>query len=184
MDSDRKFSIEDFDYYVPKDLIAQEPIQPRDKARLMILQGFSIQHKIFSDIPNYVGEGDVLVINNTRVIPARFFGRKESGGRVEALLVRKRSDGSWEALVSGKNIKPGSKLLFDDFSAEILSKEGNKFILSFSSDAEDILPKGEVPLPHYIKKRIENPEDYQTVYSKRAGAIASPTAGLHFTPQL
>ena len=180
----REFTLEDFNYEVPKELIAQEPVLPRDAARLLVLRGNSIEHRTFRDIVDYVSRGDVIVINNTRVIPARFSGKKESGGKAEALLIRIRSDGSWEAIVSGKNIKKGSRLFFGKFSAEVLEKEEGRFFLRFDVEPEKLISSGEIPLPHYIKKMPENPEMYQTVYSRREGAIAAPTAGLHFTPEL
>ncbi|MEM2121543.1 MAG: tRNA preQ1(34) S-adenosylmethionine ribosyltransferase-isomerase QueA [Candidatus Woesearchaeota archaeon] len=181
---ERKFKLEDFDYEVPKELIAQKHVMPRDRARMMVVKD-KIYHKHFYELPEYLEKGDVIVINNTRVIPAKIFGRKETGGKVELLLIKKISSQEYECLISGKNIKENSNLIFDNFKAKILSKENGKFIVKFEKDINDFIYKrGEMPLPHYIKEKLENKEEYQTVYSKKIGAIAAPTAGLHFTKKL
>ncbi|PIU30529.1 tRNA preQ1(34) S-adenosylmethionine ribosyltransferase-isomerase QueA [Candidatus Woesearchaeota archaeon CG07_land_8_20_14_0_80_44_23] len=181
---EREFTLEDFDYGLPKELIAQEHAIPRDQSRLLVVKGDSFEHKHFYDIIDYISPGDVVVINNTQVIPARLAGRKETGGRAEVLLVRKLAGGNWECLVSGRNIKVGSKIIFDKFTAEVEEKNKGKCSLKFSAPIEEVLNSGIMPLPHYIKKKLEDPEMYQTVYSKKKGAIAAPTAGLHFTPEL
>jgi S-adenosylmethionine:tRNA ribosyltransferase-isomerase len=181
---EKEFTLEDFDYALPNELIAQEHAVPRDTSRLFVVRQDSLEHRRFYDIIDYISPGDVLVINNTRVIPARIFGKKESGGKVEVLLVRKLADGAWECLLSGRNIKPGSKIIFDKFTAEVSERKEGKCSLYFSTAIEEVMNSGIMPLPPYIKKKLEDPEMYQTVYSKKKGAIASPTAGLHFTPEL
>ena len=189
----------DFDYALPPELIAQTPIEPRDQSRLMVLDrsNSSIEQRSFFDLISYLRTGDVLLFNDSRVIPARLNGRKiDSGGMVEILLLRRLNTGNWEALVKpGKRVnigtmieitndsaadtKPGTKVL-----AKItgLGKDGIK-VISFSD--ETLLPKlGKIPLPPYIHTPLAHPGRYQTVYANEAGSVAAPTAGLHFTPEL
>ena len=189
----------DFDYYLPRELIAQTPIEPRDESRLMVLNRSdgSIEHHKLCEIINYLRTGDVLVFNDSRVIPARLSGRKvDSGGRVEILLLRRLNTGVWEALVKpGKRVNIGTRIEITRSSvadngqeakvlAEItgLRRDGIR-IISFEDETR--LPKmGEIPLPPYIHVPLAHPERYQTVYAAVAGSVAAPTAGLHFTPQL
>ena len=189
----------DFDYYLPPELIAQTPIEPRSQSRLMVLnrRDGSLKHQRFFDIVDYLQAGDVLVFNNSRVIPARLSGKKiDSEGKLEILLLRRVSPNVWETLVRpGKRVKTGTKIEISHDSmtgehghsrviAEAVGsgKEGTQ-VLSFSDEA--LLPElGKTPLPPYIRLPLSDPERYQTVYAEVNGSVAAPTAGLHFTPQL
>jgi S-adenosylmethionine:tRNA ribosyltransferase-isomerase len=186
----------DFNYELPSQLIAQAPIEPRDASRLMVLcrKDGSITHKRFSQIGEYLRPGDLLVCNDSRVIPARLFGRKvPTGGKVELLLTVKRDDGLWEALIRGRRVKVGGQVEFlgtderaPTLRAEILERTpaGGRFV-RFEHAVEPLLEQlGSVPLPPYIHESLEDAERYQTVYARRNGSVAAPTAGLHFTPQL
>ncbi len=184
----------DFYYDLPQELIAQEPLEDRSSSRLMILdkeQG-DIKHKHFYDIVDELHAGDTLILNNTRVIPARLYGaREDTGTPIEFLLLNKKSLNEWEVILKpGRRAKPGHRVVFGngELKAEILDivNEGNR-IVRFEYDGvfEDILSRlGEMPLPHYITHKLENPERYQTVYAKHDGSAAAPTAGLHFTNEL
>ena len=189
----------DFDYPLPQELIAQTPIEPRDRARLMILNRSdgSLKHHRFFEIVDYLQAGDVLVFNDSRVLPARLSGRKvDSGGRLEILLLRRLSPNVWETLVKpGKRVNIGTMIEItsdsvtgyrQDFKvlAEVVGqREGGIRVISFSD--ETLLPElGKIPLPPYIHVPLTDPERYQTVYAEVAGSIAAPTAGLHFTPEL
>jgi S-adenosylmethionine:tRNA ribosyltransferase-isomerase len=180
----------DFDYDLPESFIAQEPLEPRDAARLMVLhrEDGRIEHRIFREIGEYLRPHDVLVLNQTRVLPARLFARKESGGRAEILLLRCLDEQSWECLVGGKGLKAGRRLLLSEaLEATILEeKEGALRIVRFSSPLtpELLFRLGQVPLPPYIHRPLHDPERYQTVYARQPGSAAAPTAGLHFTPRL
>ncbi len=187
----------DFDYELPDRFIAQSPLEPRDCSRLLVLYRNTgeIQHAIFKDIGNFLTAGDVLVANETRVIPARLFARKlPSGGRVEILLLRKWDEQTWEALVGGKRLTIGKQLQVETSNndekhftiAEIIDVlDGPERLIQFSQPIESIFPNiGHVPLPPYIHTRLDDPERYQTVYAKTSGSAAAPTAGLHFTPHL
>lgn len=186
----------DFDYDLPAIYIAQTPLEPRDHSRLLILdrQTGNIQHTLFMDIGNYLKAGDLLVINETRVIPARLFARKlPSGGRVEILLLRKRDAQTWEALVGGRGLTEGRQLQLESHrqgekapSAVIEAVvNGAERVIRFSEPLELFFPNiGHVPLPPYIHTRLDDPERYQTVYARTSGSAAAPTAGMHFTPQL
>ncbi len=178
--------LSDFDYFLPKELIAQSPVEPRDSSRLMVL-GQCIEHRRFSDILDYFEAGDTLVLNDSRVIPAKLRGKKSTGGRVEALVVSKNGEG-YECLIRGKNIHEGAKLHFGELEATVLEvreKYGTRYLVDFKGNLEDVLERtGEAPLPPYIKKKLEDKNRYQTVYSKEKGSIAAPTAGLHFTKEL
>ncbi len=189
----------DFDYSLPLELIAQTPIEPRNQSRLMILNrsDSSIEHRKFFELTDYLRAGDVLLFNDSRVIPARLNGRKiDSGGKVEILLLRRLDTCAWEALVKpGKRVNIGTMIEITKDSvvdnrqeAKILAKvtglgqDGIK-VISFSD--ETLLPKlGKIPLPPYIHTPLTNPERYQTVYANETGSVAAPTAGLHFTPEL
>lgn len=183
----------DFYYDLPESLIAQTPIEPRDKSRLMYLNRNSgeISHKTFCDITDYLKAGDCLILNNTRVLPARLFGTKvDTGAVVEFVLLKQKSEGLWEAIAGpGKKAKVGAKFTFsDELSCEVVEvlPDGNRIIkFNFSGNFYEILDRiGEMPLPHYITEKLEDKERYQTVYSKELGSAAAPTAGLHFTPEI
>ena len=184
----------DFFYDLPEELIAQDPLEDRTASKLLVLdrQTGAVEHKIFSDVIDYLNEGDCLVINNTRVIPARLIGEKEgTGGKVEVLLLKRRANDVWETLVKpGKKLKPGAKITFGDgrLRAEVLEvvEEGNRLVkFYYEGIFEEILDSlGEMPLPPYITHKLEDKEMYQTVYAKFDGSAAAPTAGLHFTKEL
>ena len=180
----------DFDYHLPESSIAQTPVEPRDSSRLLVLHRDTneLEHRIFRDVTDYLNPGDLLVLNQTRVIPARIYARKETGGRVELLLLRRRDTLTWEALVGGKGLRVGKmvKVEEDGPSAEILELPGgSERLIKFSEPIEPYFSRvGNVPLPPYIHEKLENPERYQTVYAKDPGSAAAPTAGLHFTPRL
>jgi len=186
--------VKDFDYYLPEELIAQDPLEKRSNSRLMCLDKNTgdVMHRHFYDIKDYLKKGDCLVINNTRVIPARLYGaRVGSGGKVEILLLKRKSDNVWECLVKpGKKARPGMEISFGDglLIGKItdIVEEGNRLIeFSYEGIFEEILDKlGEMPLPPYITHRLEDRDRYQTVYAKYDGSAAAPTAGLHFTPEL
>lgn len=184
----------DFFYELPEELIAQDPLEDRTASRLLVLSRNSgeIQHKVFSDVIDYLNEGDCLVINNTRVIPARLIGAKEdTGAKVEVLLLKRLQNDVWETLVKpGKKLKPGARVVFGDgrLKAEILeiAEEGNRLVkFYYEGIFEEILDSlGEMPLPPYITHKLEDKEMYQTVYAKFNGSAAAPTAGLHFSKEL
>ena len=188
----------DFDYYLPQELIAQTPLEPRDHSRLMVLKrsDASLSHHRFFEVVDYLRKCDVLVFNDSRVIPARLSGRKaDTGGRLEILLLRQLDSRVWEALVRpAKRTRVGSRLELagdtvsgkgqDGVIAEVVEvREGGVRVISFSDETllEDL---GSIPLPPYIHVPLSSPERYQTVYADAAGSVAAPTAGLHFTPQL
>ena len=179
----------DFDYHLPPERIAQTPVEPRHASRLMVLRRdqSSPEDSRFELIGNYLNPGDLLVINQTRVIPARLFARKATGGRVELLLLKRLAANTWEALVGGKGLKPGVALAVENGPAvEIIEQlEGSRRVVRFLSASEETLSEaGEMPLPPYIHTHLNNPERYQTVYATQTGSAAAPTAGLHFTPEL
>ena len=184
----------DFFYDLPEELIAQDPLEDRTASRLLVLnrETGAVEHKIFSDVIDYLNDGDCLVINNTRVIPARLIGEKEgTGGKIEVLLLKRRANDVWETLVKpGKKLRPGARVTFGDgrLKAEILeiAEEGNRLVrFYYEGIFEEILDSlGEMPLPPYITHKLEDKEMYQTVYAKYDGSAAAPTAGLHFTKEL
>lgn len=184
----------DFYYDLPEELIAQHPLEDRTASRLMVLNRAlgSIEHRHFSDITEYLHEGDCLVMNNTRVIPARLHGVKEgSGGRIEFLLLKRIDINTWEVILRpGKKAKKGSRFVFGEglLRAEIVEvlESGNRIVrFEYSGIWEEVLNElGEMPLPPYIKEKLDDRERYQTVYSKIEGSAAAPTAGLHFTNEL
>jgi S-adenosylmethionine:tRNA ribosyltransferase-isomerase len=195
--------ITDFDYPLPPEYIAQSPIEPRDSSRLLVLDRASgtIRHAVFHDIGEYLAPGDLLVFNDTRVIPARLAAVKEkTGGKVEILLLRRLEAQTWEALVGGKNVRAGSRLEMtggagsraqprksaDRLLAEVVRDLGtSRRVLRFSQPITPRLPLvGSTPLPPYIHQALRDPERYQTVYARDPGSAAAPTAGLHFTPEL
>ena len=187
-------TLQDFDYDLPEELIAQDPLEDRSSSRLMILDKTSGQTReaVFRDIVNELNPGDCLVINDTKVIPARLFGeRKETGGHVEVLLLKREADNIWECLVRpGKKCRPGGRIVFGGgkLEAEILSVEedGNRKIrFLYEGIFEEILDElGQMPLPPYITHELKDKNRYQTVYAKYDGSAAAPTAGLHFTQEL
>jgi S-adenosylmethionine:tRNA ribosyltransferase-isomerase len=205
----------DFNYDLPPDFIAQTPVEPRDSSRLLVLEREtgSLEHRIFRDIGECLHPGDLLVVNRTRVIPARIFARKPTGGRVEVLLLRREDLLTWECLVGGKGLSAGKKLIVvsddsgpislsvnpksGDFGlrneigdsglrAEIIETlDGSRRRIRFEEPIEPYFSKvGNVPLPPYIHEPLKDPERYQTVYARDPGSAAAPTAGLHFTPRL
>jgi S-adenosylmethionine:tRNA ribosyltransferase-isomerase len=196
--------LEDFDYPLPQEFIAQEPAEPRDSSRLLVLDraGGKVEHAVFRDLGRYLAPGDLLVFNDTRVIPARLAAVKEgTGGKVEILLLRRLEERTWEALIGGKHVRVGTKLELaidahlsgvppdrcaEPVWAEVMSDLGaSRRVLRFS---QPITPRlsalGSTPLPPYIHTALRDPERYQTVYARDPGSAAAPTAGLHFTPEL
>jgi S-adenosylmethionine:tRNA ribosyltransferase-isomerase len=191
----------DFDYGLPPELIAQTPVEPRDASRLLVLHRATgrIEHRLFRDISAYLRPGDLLVANESRVIPARLFGHKvPTGGKVEMLLISRRPDGTWEVLLKpGRRVKPGTRVALhagpgaesdtrEPVSAEVvdITPAGGR-VVAFSAPIEGLLEQlGVIPLPPYIHTALHDPERYQTVYSRVKGSVAAPTAGLHFTPEL
>ncbi|MFH1907143.1 MAG: tRNA preQ1(34) S-adenosylmethionine ribosyltransferase-isomerase QueA [Chloroflexota bacterium] len=180
----------DFDYNLPLSFVAQTPLEPRDSSRLLVLRRDTgaLEHAVFRDIGKYLKPGDLLVLNQTRVIPARLFARKTTGGRVELLLLRREDTHTWECIVGGKGLKTGIRLLLEENGpeAEIVGMlDGARRLIRFVTPIELYLPRiGHVPLPPYIHEPLKNPERYQTVYARDPGSVAAPTAGLHFTPRL
>jgi S-adenosylmethionine:tRNA ribosyltransferase-isomerase len=181
----------DFDYDLPPNLIAQSPVEPRDTSRLLVLDRITgeMEHRIFRDIGEYLSPGDLLVANESRVMAARLFATKvPTGGRVELLLLHKIDDVTWEALVRGRRVRAGTRLAFDSVplmgQVKSVTETGERLI-QFSEPVEGWLDQvGIIPLPPYIHATLDDPERYQTVYSRRTGSVAAPTAGLHFTPEL
>lgn len=184
---------EDFDYYLPEKLIAQHPSDKRDGARMMVLDKKTgeISNKYFYDVIDYLNPGDVLVMNDTRVIPARLFGHREDKHEsIEVFLLHNIEGKTWEVLVRpGKKMKVGTEVIFsDELSAKVIDikEDGNRIVeFSYEGIFNEILDKlGNMPLPPYIKEKLKDPEEYQTVYSRNPGSVAAPTAGLHFTKDL
>ena len=184
----------DFYFDLPQELIAQDPLEDRSSSRLLVLgkETGNIEHKHFYDILEYLREGDCLVLNNTKVIPARLYGVREgTGAMIEILLLKRKGNNVWETLVKpGKKAKPGTKIIFGDglLVGEVLeiAEEGNRLIqFIYEGVFEEILDQlGQMPLPPYITHELKDKNRYQTVYAKYEGSAAAPTAGLHFTPQL
>lgn len=187
-------NVKDYDYDLPEELIAQDPLEDRSSSRLMVLdrQTGDAEHRHFTDILEYLHPGDCLVINNTKVIPARLFGVKEdTQAKIEVLLLKRKENDIWETLVKpGKKAKPGTKLVFGDglLTAEVVDvvEEGNRLIqFHYDGIFEEILDQlGQMPLPPYITHQLKDKNRYQTVYAKYDGSAAAPTAGLHFTKEL
>lgn len=185
--------LSEFDYLLPPELIAQKPTEKRDRSRLLIVSKTTngLEDKLFSDLPKYLKKGDLLVINNSKVFPARLLGHKKSGGKAEILLEHINDNDTWQVL--GKKLKVGDKVNFpgSDLEAEILSKKEKICCVRFNKSKEEFFTEvektGHTPLPPYIKRDKESPLDaerYQTVYAKDRGSVAAPTAGLHFTKNL
>lgn len=183
----------DFYFELPEELIAQTPIAQRDHSRLMLLDKDSgeVEHRHFYELPQFLREGDCLVINDSRVLPARLIGTRQSGGSVELVLLRDLGEGRWECLSRpGRKTRPGTELSFGDgeLTATVLdvAEEGNR-IVQFHNEGiflETLERLGKMPLPPYIREELQDSERYQTVYSREPGSAAAPTAGLHFTPEL
>lgn len=184
--------VTDFDYELPQELIAQHPMEPRDHSRLLVVDKHTgeIQHKHFYDLVDYLRPGDVLVFNDTRVIPARLHGTKDTGAHVEVFLLTRRDATDWEVLVRpGKKLQVGAKINFsDELSCEVIEHTdfgGRVVRFKYEGIFEEILDRlGETPLPPYITAPLEDKERYQTVYNRERGSAAAPTAGLHFTKEL
>ena len=187
-------NVKDFDYVLPEELIAQDPLEDRSGSRLMVLDKKTgeVEHRVFKDILEYLKPGDCLVLNNTKVIPARLFGVKEGTmAKIEILLLKRRENDIWETLVKpGKKAKPGTKIIFGEgiLVGEVLDivEEGNRLIkFHYEGIFEEILDQlGQMPLPPYITHELKDRNRYQTVYAKYDGSAAAPTAGLHFTEEL
>ena len=184
--------VTDFDYELPQELIAQHPMEPRDHSRLLVVDKHTgeIQHKHFYDLVDYLRPGDVLVFNDTRVIPARLHGTKDTGAHVEVFLLTRRDATDWEVLVRpGKKLQVGARINFsDELSCEVIEHTdfgGRVVRFKYEGIFEEILDRlGETPLPPYITAPLEDKERYQTVYNRERGSAAAPTAGLHFTKEL
>jgi S-adenosylmethionine:tRNA ribosyltransferase-isomerase len=180
--------LSDFDYELPKGLIAQYPLEKREEARLMVVKRESseIEHRVFKDLAGYLKTGDLLVLNDTKVLACRLIGHKFTGGKVEILLTKRRSGSTFEALIQPSRTKVGEKIFFDKENKICGTVTNRKEITFQPKDANTIYEIGQVPLPPYIKREPEplDKEYYQTVYANKEGAIASPTAGLHFTKEL
>lgn len=191
---DRPLKTSDFAYDLPEELIAQTPVEPRDSSRLLVYHRDTgaIEHRVFRDVIDYLDPKDVLVVNRTRVIPARLFGVREgTGGAIEFLLLRRLNLTDWEVILRpGRKARVGARFLFGDgeLAAEVLSiaEDGSRTVrFAFDGVFEDILDRlGQMPLPPYIHEKLADRERYQTVYAKVDGSAAAPTAGLHFTPEL
>src|SRR5215216_554164 len=179
----------DFDYNLPESSIAQTPAEPRDSSRLLVLHRDTgkLEHRVFRNVGDSLRAGDLLVLNQSRVIPARIYARKQTGGRVELLLLRRRDELTWEALVGGKGLRVGKTIKVEDGpQAEIIELlNSSERLIKFSEPIEPYFATvGNVPLPPYIHETLSDPERYQTVYARDPGSAAAPTAGLHFTPPL
>jgi S-adenosylmethionine:tRNA ribosyltransferase-isomerase len=179
--------LSDFDYELPKHLIAQRPIEPRDKSKLMVVSGEKVDHRSFRDLQEYLAPGDILILNDSKVLPARIFGKKVTGGKVEALLITKCEENLWECLIKGKNVKENTHIVFGDNDLEgtVAERiEGGRVLIEFepNKNLSEIFHRiGVMPTPPYIKELLTDQSRYQTVYAMEEGSIAAPTAGLHFT---
>ena len=185
--------LSDFMYDLPEERIAQTPVEPRDHSRLMVLHRdtHAIEHRHFYDLPSYLRPGDCLVLNDSRVIPARLFGIRPTGGATELVLLRELGEDRWECLARpGKKLRPGTEITFGDGEltgiVEDVREDGNRIVrFRYEGVFEELLDRlGEMPLPPYIHEKLADRERYQTVYAKQEGSAAAPTAGLHFTPEL
>lgn len=183
----------DFDFYLPEELIAQTPLEKRDGSRLLVLdkESGAMEHRHFYDLPEYLHVGDCLVLNNSRVLPARLIGTRPGGGAVELVLLRDLGEGRWECLSRpGRKTKPGTELFFGGgelkATVEAVAEGGNRIVkFDYQGIFLEVLERlGKMPLPPYIKEELQDPERYQTVYSRELGSAAAPTAGLHFTNEL
>ena len=183
----------DFNFYLPERLIAQTPLEKRDNSKLLLLDKYNghISHKHFFDLPEHLNEGDCLVLNNSRVLPARLIGARSTGGAVELVLLRDLGEGRWECLSRpGRKTKPGTTLIFGDGElracVEGVAEGGNRIVrFDYEGIFLEVLERlGKMPLPPYIREELKDSERYQTVYSRELGSAAAPTAGLHFTKEL
>ena len=185
-------SLDTYDYHLPENLIAQTPLEKRDESRLLIFDRKTkdMYHRHFKDITDFLKKGDVLVVNNTRVLPARLMAKKDTGANVEILLLKRINLNDWEVLLKpGKRVKIGTILtISDELKCELIEikQDGNRVVrFHYNGVFEEILNRvGSMPLPHYIHEKLKDNERYQTVYNKVLGSAAAPTAGLHFTPEL
>lgn len=185
-------NILEFDFELPEELIAQHAVNPRDHSKLLVLDKINkkIEHKKFYNIVDYLTDNDILVINRTKVIPARLFGHKENGTVIECFLLKRYNLNTWEVLLKpARRLKIGQKIIFsEELEAELLEikEDGNRVLkFNFNGNFEEILDKlGEMPLPPYIAEKLEDKNRYQTVYAKEGESVAAPTAGLHFTEEL
>ncbi|MGC7878803.1 tRNA preQ1(34) S-adenosylmethionine ribosyltransferase-isomerase QueA, partial [Desulforudis sp. 1190] len=185
--------LQDFDYELPERLIAQEPLERRDASRLMVVHRRTgvIEHRLFPEIVAYLQAGDLMVVNETKVLPVRLFGRKsKTAGRVEVLLLHPTGPDRWECLVRpGRRLQPGARVEFGpELLGEVVARTpsgGREIVFMYEGSFESVLARvGHVPLPPYIRKPLGNAERYQTVYARSPGSAAAPTAGMHFTPEL
>lgn len=183
----------DFDFYLPEELIAQTPLERRDGSRLLAVDRYTgeLEHRHFYDLPDFLKAGDCLVLNNSRVLPARLIGTRKTGGMVELVLLRDLGEGRWECLSRpGRKTKPGTEISFGDGElnavVEAVVEGGNRIVrFEYEGIFLEVLERlGKMPLPPYIKEELNEPERYQTVYSRELGSAAAPTAGLHFTKEL
>lgn len=188
-----RYRLSDYEYYLPEELIAQKPLEARDQSRMLVLNRAeeSIEHNIFQRLPDYLAPGDLVVLNNTRVIPARLLGRiAGKSTQAELLLLHKQEGEKWVAMVKpGKKLKPGARVILDrDVEALVENSTENELrVISFSAPCpiEELLPQlGKVPLPPYIKREVDHPGQYQTIYAEIEGSAAAPTAGFHFTDRV
>lgn len=180
---------DDFYYDLPEAFIAQTPVEPRHNSRLCVVpkDGSPLQHRHFWQIDEYLNPGDLLVINSTRVIPARIYARKDTGGKIEVLLLRRQDDVTWECLVGGKRLIASRRIQIENGPGAVIAEvlDGPRRLVRFDEPVEPFLNNvGKMPLPPYIHTPLQDPERYQTVYSQTPGSAAAPTAGLHFTPEL
>ncbi|HUN22209.1 MAG TPA: tRNA preQ1(34) S-adenosylmethionine ribosyltransferase-isomerase QueA [Anaerolineales bacterium] len=185
--------LSDFDYHLPAERIAQTPLEPRSASRMMVVsrQSGAVAHRQFLDLPNYLRAGDLLIFNNTRVLPARILGQKVTGGKVEILLLKEVSTDCWETLVGGKRMGVGAQIHIPLTDGQMLLAEivaqgaGAERTVQFAQPLRPLLPSiGQMPLPPYIHTRLQDTSRYQTVYAQYDGSAAAPTAGLHFTPEV
>ena len=189
-----KLKTSDFYYDLPQELIAQTPLEDRSSSRLMVLdkETGAVEHRHFYEIADYLEEGDALILNDTRVLPARLYGaREDTGGAIEFLLLHKHTLDTWEVILKpGRRAKPGARFVFGngELKAEVLEivNEGNRLVRFYYEGVfEEVLDRlGEMPIPPYITEKLKDKNRYQTVYAKNPGSAAAPTAGLHFTPEL
>ncbi|QTA37822.1 tRNA preQ1(34) S-adenosylmethionine ribosyltransferase-isomerase QueA [Thermosipho ferrireducens] len=182
--------VKEFDYNLPEELIAQKPVEPRDLSRLMVMnrKDKSIKHRVFREIIKYLGPGDLMVRNVTKVIPARLFGKKETGAKVEVFLLEKIENSTWKCLVRpGSKVKKGTRIIFNEVLESVCidwGEDGTRIMEFNTKDDRAIFSVGNLPLPPYVNNPDIPFERYQTVYSKENGSVAAPTAGLHFTKEL
>ncbi|MDI6855567.1 MAG: tRNA preQ1(34) S-adenosylmethionine ribosyltransferase-isomerase QueA [Candidatus Thermoplasmatota archaeon] len=177
--------LSEFDYYLPKELIAQVPVEPRDNSKLMVIRREKTKHRIFYDIVDELDSGDTLVLNDTKVIPAKLVGKKTTGGKVELLILDKLNSNKYKALVKGKKIRAGLEIGFENCIVGRVEKQiaEGEFVIELNRKL-DLAKIGRMPLPPYIKKELNDQSRYNTVYAKHEGSVAAPTSGLHFTKEL